>query len=80
MSLKKALEMFMLTMNNMFVDILDKRVVVFLDDVIMYSTMVEEHFKPLEKLFTCLYKHAFYCKLKKYSFLQKTAIFLGFLL
>ena len=50
-------------------DLLDNRVVVFLDDVLIYSTMVEEHFKLLEKVFACLHKYEFYCKLKKCSFL-----------
>ena len=57
---------------------LDKRVVVFLDNVFMYSIMVEEHFELLEKVFACLNKYKFYCKLKKYSFLWRTTTFLGF--
>ena len=36
--------MFMWTMNNLLEDMLDKGVVVFLDDVLIYSTTVEEHF------------------------------------
>ena len=56
----------------------DKRVVVFLNDVLIYSTTVEEHFKLLEKVFTHLQKYEFYCKLKKCSFLQRTTTFLGF--
>ena len=35
-------------------DMLDKGVLVFLDDVHIYSTMVEEHFKLLEKVFSYL--------------------------
>ena len=69
---------FMQTMNNLFVGMLDKGVVVFLDDIPIYSTMVKEHFKLLEKLFACLCKYKFYCKLKKCSFLQRTTTFLGF--
>ena len=46
---------FMQTMNNLFMDMLDKGVVIFLDDVLIYSTMVEEHFELLEKVFTCLH-------------------------
>ena len=69
---------FMQTMNNLFVDMLNKRVVVFLDDLLVYSTMKEEHFELLEKTFAYLCNHAFYCKLKKYSILQKTTTFLGF--
>ena len=70
--------MFIQTMNNLFMDMLEKAVVVFLDDVLIYSTTVEEHFKLLEKVFICLHKHEFYCKLKKCSFLQKTTADLGF--
>ena len=57
---------------------LDKGVIVFLDDMLIYSTMVEEHFELLEKVFACLHKFKFYCKLKKCSFLQQTTIFLVF--
>ena len=78
MGLTNAPAMFMRTMNNLFVDMLDKGVIVFLDDVLIYSTMVEEHFELLEKVFACLCKYKFYCKLKKCSFLQWTTTFLGF--
>ena len=70
--------MFMQTMNNLFMDMLDKGVVVFLDDVLIYSKMVEEHFELLEKVCACLCKHKFYCKLNKCSFLRRTTTFLGF--
>ena len=55
---------FMQAMNNLFLDMLDKGVVVFLDDILIYSIMAEEHFILLEKVFTCLYRYEFYCKLK----------------
>ena len=57
---------------------LDKGVIVFLDDMLIYSTMVEEHFELLEKIFAHLNKCEFYWKLKKCSFLQWTTAFLGF--
>ena len=43
---------FMQTMNNrsLFMDILDKGVVVFLNVILIYSTAVEEYFKLLEKV------------------------------
>ena len=66
------------TMNNLFVDLLDKRVVVFLDDILIYRNLVEDHFKLLKKVFKHLCKHVFYCKLKKCSLLQKTTGFFGF--
>ena len=78
MGLMDAPSMFMWMMNNLLQDMLDKGVVVFLDDMLIYSTMAEEHFTLLEKVFACLHKYKFYCKLKKCSFLQKTTTFLGF--
>ena len=65
-------------MNNVFVDKLDKGIVVFLDNILIYSIIVEEHFELLEKVFAHLHKLEFYCKLKKCSFLQRTTTFLGF--
>ena len=78
MGLMNAPAMFMRMMNNLLGDMLDKGVVVFLDDMLIYSTMAEEHFELLEKVFVCLCKYEFYCKLKKCSFLQRTTTFLGF--
>ena len=47
MGLTNAPAMFMWTRNNLFVDMLDEVVVVFLDDIVIYSTIVEEHFELL---------------------------------
>ena len=70
--------MFMQMINNLFIDILYKGIVVFLDDVLVYSTMAKEHFQLLEKVFAFLCKHELYCMLKNCSFLQKTNTFLEF--
>ena len=69
MGLKNAPEIFMRMMNNLFEDMLDQGVVVLLDDVLIYSTTLEGHFKFLEKVFAHLQRYEFYCKLKKCSFL-----------
>ena len=71
-----APEMFMKIVNNLFVDFLDKKVLVFLDNTLIYSITAEKHFKLLEKEFACLCRHIFYCKMKKCSFLSKTTTFL----
>ena len=78
MGLTNMLAIFIQIVNNLFMDLLDKRRVVFLENVLRYSITTEEHFKLLEKVFTCLHKHAFYCKLKKYSFLYEITTFMGF--
>ena len=78
MGLANAPATFMRMMNNLLEDMLDKGVVVFLDNMLIYSTMMEKHFKLLEKVFACLHKYEFYCKLKKCSFVQRTTTFVGF--
>ena len=80
MGLTNAPATFMQIMNNLFVNMLDKGVVVFLDYILIYSIMVEEHFKLLEKVFARLCKYKFCCKLKKCSFLRRTTTFLGFVI
>ena len=60
---------FMRMMNNFFMDMLDKGVVIFLDNILIYSTIADKHFELLEKVFAHLNKHEFYFKLKKCSLL-----------
>ena len=69
---------FIRMMNNLVKDMLDQGVVVFLDDMLIYSTILEGYFILLEKVFACLQRYEFYCKLKKCSFLRQTTTFLGF--
>ena len=65
MGLMNAPATFLRMMNNLFEDMLDQGVVVFLDDMLIYSTILEGHFKVLEKVFACPQRFEFYCKLKK---------------
>ena len=69
---------FIQIMSNLFLDMLDKQMLALLDDNLIYSITIDLHFKLMEKVFTHLYKHVLYCKLKKYSLLQKTTTFLKF--
>ena len=48
MGLTNAPTTFMRTMNNLFSDMLDSGVAVFLDDILMYSGTVGKHFTLLE--------------------------------
>ena len=45
---------FMRTMNNLFSDLLDGGVVTFMDDVLIYSSTIEEHELLLKAVFTRL--------------------------
>ena len=78
MGLMNVPAMFMHMMNNLLKDMLYKGVAVFLDDVLIYSTIVGKYSELLEKVFAYLHTYEFYCKLRKCSFLQRTTTFLGF--
>ena len=78
MGLTNAPATFMQMMNNLLEDMLDKGLVIFLDDVLIYSTTVEEQITLLEVVFAHLHKNKLYCKLKKCSFLQRATTFPGF--
>ena len=56
---------------------LDTFVVVYLDDVLIFSRTIEDHFKHLHIIFSLLRRHQFYVKLKKCSFFQPKVTFLG---
>ena len=78
MGLTNAPATFMRAMNNLFTDLLDRGVIVFLDDVLVYSHTRGEHVQLLHTVFEKLREHRFYCKLKKCSFFRTSTIFLGF--
>ena len=59
---------FQRAMNNMLNSHLDTFMVVYLDDVLIFSRTQEDHFRHLEAVFHLLREHHFYVKLKKCSF------------
>ena len=69
---------FMQTINYLFSDILDFGMVVFLDDILVYSYIEKEHFTLLNKVLACLYQYIIYCKLKKYTLLYNNTMFFSF--
>ena len=69
---------FQRAMNKLLNSHLDTFVVVYLDDVLIFSKTQEDHFQQLEAVFQLLRKHHIYIKLKKCSFFQKKATFLGY--
>jgi hypothetical protein len=59
---------FLNLMNNVFMDYLDKFVVVFIDDVLIYSQSEEEHVGHLKMVLQRLREHQLYAKLSSASF------------
>ena len=59
---------FMFLMNNVFNKYLDKFVLVFLDDILVYSKSEEEHEEHLRLTLQLLREHQLYAKLSKSDF------------
>jgi hypothetical protein len=62
---------FMCLMNNIFSQYLEKFVVVFIDDILVYSKTEEEHDKHLRIVLQTLRKHKLYKNFDKCDFYQK---------
>jgi hypothetical protein len=59
---------FMYLMNKVFMEYLDKLVVVFIDDILIFSNNVEEHDKYLRMVLQKLRENQLYVKLNKCEF------------
>ena len=75
--LTNALTIFCTLMNKIFHHLLDKFVVVYLDDIAIYSNTLEEHVDHLRKVFKLLRQNKLYVKKEKCSFAQGEVGFLG---
>ncbi|GBG74153.1 hypothetical protein CBR_g17866 [Chara braunii] len=68
---------FQRVMNDIFRDILDQYVLVYLDDILVYSRTLEEHLRHLRDVLHRLRIYGFYAKLSKCRFAQHKVDFLG---
>ena len=68
---------FMNMMNKVFMEFLDKFVVVFIDDILVYSKNEEEHKEHLRLVLGKLKEHQLYAKFSKCEFWLKEVGFLG---
>jgi hypothetical protein len=67
-------------MNKVFMEYLDKFVMVFIDDILVYSRSEEEHEGHLHLVLQKLQDHMLYTKLSKCEFWLKQVAFLGHLI
>jgi hypothetical protein len=75
--LTNALAIFMNLMNKIFMPYLDKFVIVFIDDILIYSKDKEEHAKHLRIALQILREHQLYAKFSKCEFWLDQVEFLG---
>jgi hypothetical protein len=68
---------FMYLMNKVFMEYLDKFVVVFIDDILIFSKNEEEHDEHLRLILQKLRENQLYAKLRKCEFWLKEVSFLG---
>ncbi|WVZ90444.1 hypothetical protein U9M48_036746 [Paspalum notatum var. saurae] len=78
--LTNAPAFFMYMMNSVFINELDKFVVVFIDDILIYSKNEKEHEEHLRIVLTRLREHKLYAKFSKCAFWLKEVGFLGHIL
>ena len=64
-------------MNRVFKTYLDKFVIVFIDDILIYSRSQEEHAKHLRTVLRTLVEHRLYAKFSKCEFWLESVQFLG---
>lgn len=65
------------TMNKIFHEHLRKFVLVFFDDILVYSRTWEDHLNHLRQVLSILAEHQFHVKLSKCAFGQKSVEYLG---
>jgi len=67
-------------MNDIFADMLDVCVVVYLDDILIYSSDKKTHAKQVKEVLRRLRKHKLYAKPEKCEFHKEKVEYLGYIL
>lgn len=75
--LKNAPATFQRMMNNVLKEHINKICIIYMDDILIFSTSLQEHINSLEKIFKTLRKANLKVSLNKSDFLKKETDFLG---
>ncbi len=71
---------FQFFLNDIFNALLDKGVIIYIDDILVYSRTKEEHVETCKEVFRILQKHSLYLKAAKCDFNKDRIGFLGFVI
>lgn len=75
--LTNAPSTFQAAMNHVFQPLLRKCVIVFFDDILVYSTTLDDHSRHLSNVLALLHEHKFFVKLSKCTFCSTSVEYLG---
>jgi len=75
--LNNAPTIFMCMMKHIFINYLDMFVILFLDDILIYSNSKEKHEQHLRLVLQVIREHQLYAKINKFSFYQEKIHYLG---
>jgi len=67
-------------MNDIFSDLLDVCVMIYLDDILIYSNNMSKHHQHVKEVLKHLYKTGLYAKAEKCEFHSKSVEYLGYIL
>jgi len=79
-SLTNAPTAFQQFMNNIFSDLLDVYVVIYLDDILIYSNNMSKHHQHVKEVLKCLHKTGLYAKAEKCEFHSESVEYPGYIL
>lgn len=75
--LKNAPATFQRLMNDILRDYINKTCVVYLDDILIFSTSLQEHLRAITNIFKVLESHKLKVQIDKCAFMKKETAFLG---
>jgi len=67
-------------MNDIFSDLLDVCVVIYLDDILIYSNNMSKHHQHMKEVLKHLHKAGLYTKAEKCEFYSKSVEYMGYIL
>ena len=67
-------------MNDIFSDLLDFYVVIYLDDILIYSNNMSKHHQYVKEVLKHFRKASLYAKVEKYEFHSESVEYLGYIL